>query len=334
MRRYRTIYILIIMTLIVFPLVFSFAGGKKEEEATKKGFVIGVSPKLKGSPYWDAAEQGAINAGKDLGIEVIVLSPTTADATAQYAIIDDLITRGVDALCVGANDETALLPVLERADKEGIIIVTYDSDAPASARKYMIGAADNVAIGRKEAELLVEDMGESGQVAIMVAALGALNIKQNAQGATEVLSKYPNIEIVKTVASGDDQQQAFINAENLLRSFPDLKGIIGAGAGEPPGAAEAVVQAGKAGEIEIVGTITPNSVKQYFHDGVLKHGVLWDPAGLGYTAVKVAHMLLMGEKPKDGDILAPGGNPIKIEGDWIYIGLTVFTPENIDNYDF
>jgi ABC-type sugar transport system substrate-binding protein len=336
MKCFRLALVLSIGAMLIFPIATVLAGGagEKTPALSKQKVVIGVSPKMKGAPYWDTAGLGAVQAGKDLGIDVIVQSPTMADATLQSTIIDDFITRGVNALVVAANDETALIPVLQRATKQGILIITYDSDVPNSARKYMVHASGTVDIGRRLGELLIKDMGTSGKVAIMTGGLGALNLNQHIQGAKEILAKYPGIEIVKTVASGDDQQQAFINAENLLKSYPDLKGIIGVAAGEPPAACEAVTQAGKAGQIAIVGLITPNSVKKYFQSNVMKDGLLWDPAALTYAAVKVANMLLQGQSPKDGDILYPGGSPIKIDGAYIFSGTTTFTPENIGNFNF
>jgi ABC-type sugar transport system substrate-binding protein len=319
--------------LVLIVMVFSgvaFAG--KEEK--KEQITIGVSFKSKGPPYWERAEKGIMMAGEDFGIKVTVQSPPTIDAAAQATILDNYITAGSDALVVAANDVTALNPVIDRANERGIPTITFDSDAPDSSRKYFIQAQDFIKFGARLSELLIEEMGEEGKVAIMVGSLSAQNLIEMTKGAQQVLNKYDNIEVVKTVESGDDQQQAFINAENLIKSYPDLTGILGIAAGEPPAAAEAIEQAGKPGKIHIVGSIVPSTVKQYFESGTMKYGVLWDPQELAYIAARVAYMVLNGESPQDGDILYPGGTPIVVEGDIIYTGVTVFTPENINDYDF
>ena len=45
--------------------------------------------------------------------------------------------------------------------------------------------------------------------------------------------KCPGIEVVTTLESGDDQQKAFANAQNLLQTYPDLAGIIDDGQEAP-----------------------------------------------------------------------------------------------------
>ena len=304
-------------------------------ETEKKEYVIGVAPKMVGSPYWDYANEGCKKAGEDLNVRVELQASTTASAEEQASIIDNYITMGVDAIVVASNDETTLLPALERASEAGIPIITYDSDVPDSDRLYCIAGNTQVGLGEMMAAELVDIMGESGEVAFMTGSLGAYNHNQILEGYNNILKEYPDIKIVTTVESGDDQQQAFVNAENLLASYPELKGILGVAAGETPSAAAAVEQAGKSGEVAIVGAATPNSVKEYYENGTLERTVLWDPYAMGYIAVKVAVGHLNGTEPAEGDVLYEGGEGIKIDEDKnLYIGTTVFTSENINEFDF
>lgn len=312
---------------------------QKQDEADSAAdtgdFVIGVAPKMVGAPYWDYANDGCKKAGEDLGVKVELQASTTASAQEQISIIDNYITMDVDAIVVAANDETTLLPALERASDAGIPIITYDSDVPDSDRLYCIAGNTQVGLGEMMGKELVDIMGESGEVAFMTGSLGAFNHNQILEGYKNILDEYPDIKVVATVESGDDQQQAFVNAENLLASYPNLKGILGVAAGETPSAAAAVEQAGKSGEIKIVGVATPNSVKEYYVSGTLERTVLWDPYAMGYIAVKVAVDYLNGEEPKEGDVLYEGGTPVIIDEDKnIYIGTTVFTKDNINDFDF
>lgn len=92
-------------------------------ETEKKEYVIGVAPKMVGSPYWDYANEGCKKAGEDLNVRVELQASTTASAEEQASIIDNYITMGVDAIVVASNDETTLLPALERASEAGIPII-------------------------------------------------------------------------------------------------------------------------------------------------------------------------------------------------------------------
>ncbi|NLF28733.1 MAG: substrate-binding domain-containing protein [Clostridiales bacterium] len=320
------------MLMVVLLALGAFAGFAVAED---KEIVIGIAPKMVGAPYWDYANQGCMKAGEALGITVNLQASTTASAQEQAAIIDNFITLGVDAIVVAANDESTLLPVLNRASEAGIPIVTYDSDVPASQRLYCVASCGQIELGEMMAKELVNVMGEEGEVAFMTGSLSAFNHNQILQGYHNVLDHYAGISVVTTVESGDDQQQAFINAENLVASYPNLKGILGVAAGETPSAAEAVMQAGLSGQIKIVGVATPNSVKEYYEEGVLESTLLWDPAAMGFIAVKIAYDYLNGVLPENGQVLFEGGNPVTIdEAGNIFIGTTVFTNDNIWDFDF
>ena len=82
--------------------------------AEAKEYTVLVMPKLVGIPYFNASETGALQAGKDLGVNVIYAGPTQPDAAAQVKMIEDYISRGVDAIAVAPNDPAALTPVLRR----------------------------------------------------------------------------------------------------------------------------------------------------------------------------------------------------------------------------
>ena len=79
----------------------------------------------------------------------------------------------------------------------------------------------------------------------------------------------------------------------------------------------------------------PNDSNEYLKDGSLDYAVLWDPAQLGKLAVYVAHLQLAGETIEGVEV--PGVGPIHIEEDGKTISMgppTVWTAENVDDYDF
>ena len=325
----KRILSLVVITILTITSLTCFAS------AEEKDIVIGVAPKMIGAPYWDYAIEGCIAAGEALGITINLQASTTASAQEQASIIDNFITLGVDAIVVAANDESTLLPALNRASEAGIPIITYDSDVPDSQRLYCVASCGQVELGEMMATELVEIMGEEGEVAFMTGSLSAFNHNQILEGYRNILGGYEDITEVATVESGDDQQQAFINAENLLASYPNLKGILCVAAGETPSAAEAVMQAGLGGQVKIVGVATPNSVKEYYEAGVLESTMLWDPAAMGFIAVKLAYDYINGVQPEDGQVLYEGSNPVTIDDKGnVFIGTTIFNNDNIWDFDF
>ena len=95
-----------------------------------------------------------------------------------------------------------------------------------------------------------------------------------------------------TVNSDDDNETAFANAQTLLTTYPDLKGILGFAGAEAPQAAEAITQAisngeVKEGQIAVTGIGFPNECRPYIKSGVLKQVLSWNPTETGKVACYV-----------------------------------------------
>lgn len=106
-----------------------------------------------------------------------------------------------------------------------------------------------------------------------------------------IAEKHPGIKIIDVKPSQEDQQLAFQQTQDLLKSRPDLKGSFAITTAALPGAAEAVKQMGLTGKIAVVGNSTPNAIRDYLKGGQIKSAVLWDPVADGYLTVYTAHEL-------------------------------------------
>lgn len=313
-------------------------GGKPSQGASGSRTYF-MNPKSIGPAYWAAAEKGAKKAAADLKVEVLFNAPTEADSSKQINMIQDMLTRKVSGIGVSPNDAKAVGPVFKKAKGQGVNIVTWDSDAPDTDRQYYVAPATDQEVGELLAKTIGEEIGGKGQVAFMVAGLGSQNqiAKSNAAKAY-FAANYPDIEVVTTVASDDDQQKAYANAQNLLQTYPDLKGIIGFAGGEPPAAAEVVEQAVKAGTLEknqiaITGIAVPSVVKNYIKNGTIKTDIIWDPGKLAYVTVYIMDQLAQGKEIKDG-MEIPTIGTVKVDGQSVFIGTLEVTNENVDSFDF
>ncbi|GIO95852.1 sugar ABC transporter substrate-binding protein [Paenibacillus lautus] len=313
-------------------------GGKTNQGASGSRTYF-MNPKSIGPAYWAAAEKGAKKAEADLKVKVLFNAPTEADSSKQINMIQDMLTRKVSGIGVSPNEAKAVGPVFKKAAGQGVNIVTWDSDAPDTDRQYYVAPATDQEIGELLAKTIGEEIGGKGQVAFMVAGLGSQNqiAKSNAAKAY-FAANYPEIEVVTTVASDDDQQKAYANAQNLLQTYPDLKGIIGFAGGEPPAAAEVVEQAVKAGTLEknqvaITGIAVPSLVKNYIKNGTIKTDIIWDPGKLAYVTVYIMDQLAQGKEIKDG-MEIPTIGTVKVDGQSVFIGTLEVTNDNVDSFDF
>jgi rhamnose transport system substrate-binding protein len=306
-----------------------------QEKSGSKPITIAVVPKLVNIPYFNAVEEGAVEAGKDLGIKVIYKGPTVADANQQIRVINELIKQKVDVIAVSANDPDKLVPVLKKAKNHHIKVITWDSDTRPDSREFYINMVNPETLGRHLMDTLAWNLNEKGDFAIITGAKSAANLNRWLNWImVQQRDTYPNMHLTKIVASDDDPHKAYILAKQLLSQYPNLKGIIGNSSVGPPAAAQAVKEAGKAGKVAVVGLSPPNPMNQYLKENDAQIVTLWSPKKLGYLTVALAANLTEGDRPYDGKRIPQVGK-INMMDDMVIMGEPIdFSKENVDQYDF
>ncbi len=307
--------------------------------AEAKDLTILVMPKLVGIPYFNASEAGALKAGEDLGVNVIYAGPNQADAAAQVRMIEDYISRGVDAICVAPNDPAALTPVLRRARDRGILVMDWDTPADPSVVEISVHQIDDKVFGEHMWDLLVEAMGtDEGEYAVLTGGLAAANLNTWIDyGLAYAKEKYPNLKLVtERIPTDEKQQEAYRKTLDLLRAYPNLKGIIGVSTPAPIGAAQAVEERGLQDKVAVVGSALPTDSAPYLKTGALDTATLWDPGKLGYLTVYLAVERLEGREIYDGmEVPNVGKITVWDDGRTVIMGPpTDFTAENAHLYDF
>lgn len=311
-----------------------------EEETTETDDItIAIVPKVVGIPYFNASEEGALEAGKDLGVEVIYTGPTQADAAQQIKVIEDLISKQVDVIAVAPNDPESVDPVLKKARESGIIVVDWDTPANIDLVDLSIHQVDDEQFGRHLAKKLVEAMGtDTGEIALLTGGLSAANLNSWLDAAErEFEENYPGITIVtERIPTDEKQQEAYQKTLDLIKAYPNLKGILAVSTPAPLGAAQAIQELGLQDEIAVVGSALPTDSSPYLEDGSLDVAVLWDPRMLGRLTVALSKMLVEGEMPLDGqEIEGVGKIEVWDDGKTVIMGPPAdFTKENAANYDF
>ena len=95
-----------------------------ERSAIEKEYMIAVIPKVSGIPYFNAVEEGVLEAGKDLNVHVLYAGPLIADWQQQEQLVKEYIEKEVDAIAISANDPEKLGPILMEAKQKGIVVMT------------------------------------------------------------------------------------------------------------------------------------------------------------------------------------------------------------------
>jgi rhamnose transport system substrate-binding protein len=301
-----------------------------------KEWKIAFIPKLIGIPYFNAMEKGGKEAAEVLGVEFIYTGPTTADSAKQIEMIDNLITQEVDAIAVAPNDPVAIEPILKKARDKGIVVLTSDTDGATGVRQVFVNQAKEEGIANTIIDELAKQMGEEGQLAVVSCGPTAWNLNTWILHQNARLAMYPNMELVTIRYAGEDVQNGIRVSLDVMSAFPDLKGLIGECSTSAPAVAEAIKQAGKIGQVKGIGISVPSMMRPYIKEEVIESFVLWDPVKLGYLTIWAAKELLEGKEFGEWtEVENVGKVEYVADKKMLVLGPpTVFTKENVDNFDF
>ena len=330
----KLVFVILAITLVCSYSIF--AAGSKEAAGDK--YRIVVMPKLVGIDYYNAVKEGVDKAQSELSdVEVIWMGPAQAQVDKQIEMLENIIPTKPDAICVASNDNAAIVPVLKKAKNAGIAVLSWDGDA--DFRDFFINLVDYDEFGAGLVEAMVDEVGTSGDVAIITTTFTAPNQVLWIKAIEKtVASKYPGIKIVDTRPAGESTEEAYKIAQDYIKSMPSLKGIFVLGVPNVPGAADAVKDAGKVGKVAVIGNATPNVMRPYLKNGTVKSVLLWDAPAHGYLTVYSAYRLLteglaVGKQYDAGEMgpYTPKADDISMQ---VALPVMVFTKDNVDNFNF
>ena len=324
-------------------LVASACGGsdEKSDGGAKSGKSVSVTflPKNLGNPYFDTSDAGGKKAVAEFGGKFAEVGPQEASPEGQVPFINTAAQQGINALVVSANDPKAIGDALNEARDAGTKVVTFDSDTDPKYRDLFINQASAEGIAKSQVDMVAEQIGDEGEVAILSASANATN--QNAWiklMEADLKANHPKIKLVDTVYGDDDDQTSFDKTAALLQSNPDLKAIISPTTVGIAAAARYVADSDFKGKVKVTGLGTPNQMREYVNNGTVDAFALWNPEDLGYLAAFAAKALV------DGDISGKEGDKFKAgklgeftvgkNGEVLLGDPFVFNKENIADFKF
>jgi len=317
-------------------------GGSTGGGGTTTTLNIAFLPKAVNNPYFDVAASGGQEAATALSGQFKQVGPSDATGAAQIPFIQTLTQQNVSAIVVSADDPDAIAPALKQAMAKGIKVVGYDSSPAKDARNVFINQADSKGIGVVQVQMICDEIpGCAGEIAVLSATSTATNQNAWIQAMKDELasnSKYSGLKLVKVAYGNDDPQVSTTEAQALLTSYPNLKGIISPTTVGISAAAQVLKQTGKAGKVQLTGLGTPNLMRAFVKDGTCKEFALWNVKDLGYLAYYTAALLVQGKiKGNPGEKFTAGrlGDYTIAPNGVVLLGPPfVFKADNIDQLNF
>lgn len=240
-------------------------------------------------PWYDVVREGgqfAVDELAESGIQVEMIwdQPPMADVADQNRRIETNIGRQPDGLAVACLDQATNSQLLREAKEAGINVYTFNSFCDEEFP--FVGQRDSYGDGYDLGKYLAEHLDGKGKVGILSGSLTATDHVERIKGFKDALKDFPDMKIVFEQPDNDILEEAVALTENALQAHPDMAGLFGSNASNPIGAARAVKNAGKSGEVAIVGMDDLPEAVDFVCDGTitaLKAQRQWD---IGYWAVR------------------------------------------------
>jgi simple sugar transport system substrate-binding protein len=301
-------------------------------------YEIVMCAKHEGIAWFDDMRVGVEEFAEDYDVNAYQIAPEGGDPAKQVQMVEDLIAKGVDAICVVPNDPMSMVPVLTKAKNAGIVVISHEAQQLEGVVDYDMEAFVNEEFGRTMFEAVAESMNYEGDYTGFV---GALTMETHMQwfnaGVELQKEKYPNMNLVTDgpIEDKNDEKLAYDRVVEVLKTYPNLKGIYGCTVATCSMAALALEERGIK-DIGVAGLGIPSVVGPYLKSGYLHKAHCWRPADAGYVSCLIAYKLLEGEEMEDGvNLVKDGYENCEVEGGIIFGNAPlILTAENVDDYNF
>ena len=253
-------------------------------------YTIAMIVKNNTNPFMNGVLNGFAKAGEDIGFEALLLSPQTADSNEdQVRLVEDMIQRGVDAICIHPVDSNGIVPALEKAWEAGIPVLVQGTRANTDKIYGWYGTkyADEATL---IAEYLAEKLDYKGNVIYITGPQTAQNAIDEMEATHAVFDKYPELNIIEEQPGNFNRATSMSVMENLTQKYSedDIDWVIGGNDECAMGAIAAMENASwklgfEDGGIGVSGIDCNKDASYAIQEGTLTVSINPDPVSLGYV---------------------------------------------------
>lgn len=298
-------------TAVTLALAALATGGA----APRKPYKIIFIQSLAGNPFYNTVACGAQEAAKRLGVELDVQAPQQYQAALQMRVLNAVIAAHPDGILFAASDPVALTPTLQLAKQQGITIISIDGDVSDKSIAVANVQSDNVDGGKQAAQHLAELIGDKGKVLALMNTPAPTVSAQRLEGfKQELAAHHPDITFLGVQYSNNQTAKAASIVTSTIAAHPDLAGVFTITTNNTEGAATGVREAGKVGQVKIVGFDTSDPIVEDIRKGIVDADVVQFPYRVGQLGVEMMVDALEG-KPVEREVHTP---------------FVIATPQNID----
>jgi ribose transport system substrate-binding protein len=326
----------LITIILLLSMGLTACGAVKEPPSSNGSPLVGNSNEeyymvtfLSGIEYWKGCYKGFEDAGKLYGIKTIYTGGTQYDVNQEVTALEQVIAKNPAGIAVTCMNPDAFKAPIKKAMAAGIPVITFDADSPDSSRFSFLGTGNEYA-GSVAAKALSEQVGPQGGDIAVITLPAQLNHEQRSAGFKKALeTEYKNLKLVATGNGKGDAGESAKALASILQANPNIKGVFCTDATSGVGAATAVKEANKFGQVKILSFDTDKGTLDSIKSGVISASIAQGTYIMGFQSMNFLYQLkhnlinpIEGWKQK-------GISPLPF---YVDTGVTIVTKENVNSF--
>ena len=270
----------------------------EEETAAEELLITAVVAEV-GIPYFTTMHCGAMAAAEEYNVDLNWAGPAEWDFNKQQPFIDGALALEPDGMIIVPTDPDALVTYVQTWMDDGVPVVT--ADVTLSDPVELMGIeSDQYSGGVAAAEALFEMTGGEGSYYTVGTTPGSYGANQRIAGFVDTMKELaPDSNILETCFAHHDATKSAECVSAAIIGNPDLKGVYVAVSSIAAGAASAIIEQGKAGDIVLVSYDADPQQVQDLKEGIYGTLIAQDPYQMGWLAVETLAKYLRGEITKE-----------------------------------
>jgi ribose transport system substrate-binding protein len=313
---------IVISHILSFFILFLLNSCQRGEDSNNEGPVVALVMKTLNNPFFIDMQRGAEDAAKKHSVTLLVqAAEREVDVEKQMQIIENLIQREVNVLCITPSGSKEIVPAIVKANKANIPVLIVDTRVDSTSLNEAGGkittfiGSDNFDGGRIAGEYIIDALDGKGEIAILEGIPGHETGDARMNGFHKALKDKSGIKIVTSQTANWERNLGFNVFQNILQSYPTIKALFSCNDVMALGAIEAIAAAGKTGQIIVVGFDAIGDAREAIRTGRMDGSVAQHPYDMGRLAIENAKKIIDGQE-------IPTYIPVKID---------LITKENLED---
>jgi len=290
-------------TMLLAALVLALGACSGEDQEV----TIGLITKQEINPYWVTMREVAQSAADKNDVRLLTATGTSdVDVRSQQAALEDMVARGAGGILIAPTSSTALLPAIEAAQQQGVLVIAVDTPVDPVDAVDAYFATDNLAAGRlvgQYATVKAQLMGIEPKIAMLDLAPGISSGEARHRGFLEGFGiSADDPAIVAMADSEGDRELGEARMANVLEQHPDVNIVYTVNEPAALGALAALRDAGADLDDIILVSIDGGcrAIKDAVRPGAIDATAMQFPQNMAREGVRALAAALRGGEPPTG----------------------------------